>query len=272
MIKPSLGSFATSSFKTHPRYRGCVAHYAMIEGGGTTLYNVAQYRNDGTLTNGVAWTTGQFGHCLSFDGVDDYVDLGTSTLFDFPNQLFSISFWTKTSTLPAGSSYYIARRQIGFNEGGWFARLDSTGAMEARIIDGVDTNAASRTSTSTTLADGTWKHIAVIYKTDTVTLANNDVTIYINTFLDQGARTDSGFGPYSPGTHPLVLGVLSDLFAGSWYTGLIDELRIYDRELTIGEIISLYTNPYLEFPRKVSVLSGADISSSSRRMRLGVGI
>ena len=61
-------------------------------------YDSSGNGNDGNLTNGPTWTSGKIGGALSFDGVDDYVDLGE---FDFFNnrEVLSVSFWAQKLTL-----------------------------------------------------------------------------------------------------------------------------------------------------------------------------
>ena len=53
--------------------------------------------NDGTAYNGTEWvTTGKYGGAFEFDGVDDYIDIGTT---DFFSDNFTISAWVNFSSL-----------------------------------------------------------------------------------------------------------------------------------------------------------------------------
>ena len=66
--------------------------------GSTTWFDLAG-TNNGTLTNGPTFNTGSFGSIV-FDGVDDYVNIGT-TNFSITRD-FTVSFWmdiTKNGTL-----------------------------------------------------------------------------------------------------------------------------------------------------------------------------
>jgi hypothetical protein len=82
---------------------------------------------------GPIWTTGQVGTALSFDGIDDIVEIPGSPLWDFASPDFSVEFWINNPTsywdwesiignqyLDRGSGWGIWTKQedIGFEAGG----------------------------------------------------------------------------------------------------------------------------------------------------------
>lgn len=280
MIKPSLSMLSSNRHKNHSRFQGCVAYYALVEKGGVYLYNYARpgvYVGSLTASSlDPTWSIGKYGSALTFDGVDDVATLSNSTDLDFPNQKFSISLIYKATV----AGYLIARRLNttagGGLNGGYFLRIDAGGTLTARLVDDGNLSAANRTSVGTQYLDGNYHSVTVVYTTDTVTLANNDVTIYADGILDQGSRTDSGANPYKALASYTVLGTTSDFGAGTFLTGTIEEVRIYNRELSYGEAISYFINPYLEFepPHKFhNDLSSNPVATiSSRRLLVGVGV
>src|SRR5262245_45512993 len=54
---------------------GPVAAYAFSEGSGTTTADATGNGNTGTLGNGPTWSTGYFGGGITFDGVNDQVEI-----------------------------------------------------------------------------------------------------------------------------------------------------------------------------------------------------
>jgi hypothetical protein len=54
---------------------GLVGSWHFNEGSGTVAYDSSGNNNNGNLVNGPTWVDGKFGKALSFDGVDDYVDI-----------------------------------------------------------------------------------------------------------------------------------------------------------------------------------------------------
>ncbi len=172
---------------------------------------------------------------VTLDGVDDYIDLGTSTLYQFPNTSFTVTGWFQTS-LSSGSGYLVCKRDQFTDFGGWFVRVNgATGTITARIVNSANTVAAERTTTTTTLNNGTWRHFAVVFTTNTTTLASNDVALYIDGALDQGSRTDSGAGAYQTNNRALLFGALSDLTAG-FHSGSLDDIRLYPTALSAENV------------------------------------
>src|SRR5262249_8168492 len=57
---------------------GLVLALGLNEGSGTTTADVSGNSNNGTLTNGTAWTTGKYGNGVSLDGVNDNVTVANS--------------------------------------------------------------------------------------------------------------------------------------------------------------------------------------------------
>ena len=98
-------------------------------GAGTTWTDLSKNRNNGTLVNGPTFDSAN-GGSIVFDGINDYVNLGTaSSLFPGPSITASLFCWVKPSTVALGSSMipigdqYTAghRLYIGVREGLWDA-------------------------------------------------------------------------------------------------------------------------------------------------------
>jgi len=76
-----------------------VAMWHFDEGAGQWANDSSGNDNNGTLktvypTNSPNWTNGISGNALQFDGVDDYVDVGSSSDFYFSStDNFTISMW-----------------------------------------------------------------------------------------------------------------------------------------------------------------------------------
>ena len=210
-----------------------VAYYAFSEGSGTIAGDSAG-SNDGTLENfdcttGLDcdltepisnWTSsGISGNALSFDGVDAYVDSGTTfTAIDYSRD-YSLCFWF---------NYDIRNDHI-------FRQIRNSNDRLEIHIDGADTtrlhfghyngSSFNPVRANTGLTAGTWYHICV-------TNNGTDQTqkkIYLNGTDDTG----SGIA-VSPGGEPVSFRIGSHSFDGR-----IDEVRIYNRILSAAEVCSL---------------------------------
>jgi Concanavalin A-like lectin/glucanases superfamily len=229
--------------------RGLVSWWRGVPGftGGSTMYDITPTRNNGVLTNMAFTSTSGWnlstraggGGQVNFDGVDDFVTIGDVPTYDFPDATFSV----EVSFQATAQGYLVARRTAASGGGGWFIRLDNPGALTARIVTPSNTQAGGNTSVTATLFSGAWTHAIVVFTTNTVTSSSNSTTIYLNGVLDQGTPLGAAdvYTPCNGGANcPVVFGVISDQATGTWLTGAIDQVRIWNRGLSDGEIAALY--------------------------------
>lgn len=200
-----------------------VGVWSFDEGSGTTANDASGYGNNGTI-NGASYTTdtpsGQ-GYSLSFDGVDDYVDVPTASVLNFSNNgTFAISIWVKPDTLISAwrrgilrqENYLISGYRFGFSNGGTpiFWTTQSGGTLQL--------------TSSAGLTVSQWNHIVVTYN-------NQQAYIYLN-----GIQKGSATGTYIAGSNAFRIGYLIN----EYFNGLIDEVRIYERALETAQIEELY--------------------------------
>lgn len=104
---------------------GLVGYWSLDEGSGTTTVDARGVNNDGTLMDMdplTAWTTDVAPtgfanpYTLSFDGVNDRVQVLNDVAFDFgADQDFSIAFWFKTSTSSASAPEILKKQDARFS-------------------------------------------------------------------------------------------------------------------------------------------------------------
>jgi hypothetical protein len=92
-----------------PPAPGVIGQWHFDEGSGNTVIDSSGSGLNGTATIGAggtqtsasqAWSagnSGKFGKSMNFDGVDDYVDLGSSAILNNLGDTFSVGAWVKTS-------------------------------------------------------------------------------------------------------------------------------------------------------------------------------
>jgi hypothetical protein len=170
---------------------------------------------------------------VQFDGTSGYVDIGTSSTYNFSNTTFTIIGFFSSSN---DDGYVFAKRSISTDPGGYFFRVNADGTGSARIVNANNSSSGQRNTVSATLRDGNLHCIAVIFTTNTTTLASNDLSIYYDAVLDQDTRTDSGAVPYTPGSQKLVFGALSDGDSSGWLTGVVENFSVYGTALSAENI------------------------------------
>ncbi len=160
---------------------------------------------------------GVAGAALSFDGVDDYVQIQPNKTLS----AISISVWLRGKALPYAVAYYQGNQDCSIGHDG-----------EGRIFFGVilaDHNLYSITGPK---ASPHWTHIVGLYQ------AGETLRLYVN-----DALIDSLHAPPLLEGYPTQFG--SSIGAGlggalGFYDGDIDDFRIYNRLLSSAEIHLLY--------------------------------
>ena len=193
----------------------------MNEGSGTTLTDTSGNNHTGSLVNGPAWVASQasYGQALSFDGVNDAVSVANPAGFNFGTADFTIELWAKRNVLVGDQRHLFSKCH---------ATLWQSGCKELyfnasnRFIFG---SFATGDTLSSTIADTNWHHIAV-----TFTDSTNTLKIYVDGALVTTATTAleaDGAG------HVVTLG---NLPGNDTFSGVLDEVRLYSRALTLSQI------------------------------------
>ena len=226
---------------------GVVGAWHFDEGNGTITHDTSGEENDGTLydantTNDDGntppqWIDGKFGKALSFDGVDDYVDVNLpSSSFQTIHGPITIELWFKANSLSGDKRLFSDNcMEIGI----WHSSSTIYGRAYSDISGG-------------TISTGQWYH-AVLTHAHPNGLNNTEIKFYINGELKGQTTwtitTEDGYLD-----NPFHIG--ADTCAGTYFNGLIDEGRIYNRALSEEEISDLYNNygyTTPNYPNKVLV-------------------
>ena len=198
---------------------GLVAAYTFAEGTGTTTADVSGNGNAGTLAGGTAWSAaGRFGRALSFDGVNDLVSVADAASLDLTTGM-TIEAWVNPVALSGWRTVALKAVPGGLS----YALYAHDGAP--RPAGTVNTGGSDLSAIGTAaLPLNTWTHLAVTFGSGTLRLYVNGVLI--------GTRAVAG----SLTTSANVLTIGGNGVWSEWFGGLIDEVRIYNRALTQGEI------------------------------------
>jgi len=195
---------------------GLVAEWHFDEGSGNILKDSSGNGNDGTIY-GATWTTGISGKALSFDGVDDYVDLGNA--LNFGTSDFSVEAWIKVE----GDSIKSYQTIISDDYGPWtlysFEVRESDGHPFIVLRDNEKDGLVSEGSVS--LRDNKLHHIVAVRD-------GTRAYLYVDgSFVD--SDENENLGAIDSG-HNDWIGYKPD--NNGAFNGIIDEIRIYNRALS----------------------------------------
>ena len=216
------------SFKTwaDPSLYG-VSWWKFDEGSGNIAYDSVG-DNHGTIY-GATWTTGQINGALSFDGMNNYVDMADSVK-NYLETSYTFSAWIKTNTVLPNNVISAYRHNIDANP--VLFQLDHYNA-DIRFTVRDDAHNAAQAVYINVLTTNTWYHIMG-------TRDGNDVNVYVNG--DSGVPGSETLGAINPDN--LKIGALQ--FAGNppsnYFDGIIDDVKIFDIALSAQEIQQLYNN------------------------------
>jgi hypothetical protein len=186
---------------------------------------------NGTV-NGAQLTTDRFGTSSSaylFDGIDDYINLGSSILSSATTA--SVACWVQTSQFSTAQNIWQKRRQ---SNGAGFYLGTENGIMFGGLNREPAVSAIPFYTPFTSFSNTSWTHIVFNNNNGALTLYVNGV-LFSQVTLPQGALV---------GTMPFYLGkgfdMAPDAFGNRAFAGKIDDVGIWNRVLTTQEISALY--------------------------------
>jgi len=165
--------------------------------------------NDGTLHGSPLWQPegGKTGGALLLDGVDDYVS--TAFVLDPAAGSFSVFAWIKGGA----PGQVILSQEKGAN---WLMAAAPDGALKTDLKSGG--RQGKSLGCQTIITDGNWHCVGLSWDTSNRILYVDDVEI--------ARDTQAGLGASAGG---LYIGAGNTLAPGTFWSGLIDDVRVYDR-------------------------------------------
>ncbi|MBN2408059.1 MAG: hypothetical protein JXJ19_10235 [Elusimicrobia bacterium] len=214
-------------------YPDCIGYWSFDEGDGSMAIDYSGNGNDGAI-NGAVYVAGKRGKAMSFDGVDDYINLGLREEVAYAlDTEISYCAWIKTESTISNMCVLGSMSDYGGNEriiitlnaGGTVGYTQLTVREQGRIL-------RARTD-EIPVADGNWHHLAILS-----TPATSLVKIYLDG-IEQAVVTDRDDNPTDVDILPydVYLGARNrEDVPDQFYSGQMDEVEIYSRMLTEEEI------------------------------------
>jgi len=204
-----------------PPVSAAIAAYSFDEGTGSAAFDASDHLNDGIIS-GASWTTqGRFGHALSFDGNGDWVTVADDPSLDLSSGM-TLEAWVYPTAAPGGGAWQPLLLKEGDGIEAYYLYLQSDGASNQPLA-GMYIDDWQDVGGETNLPLNTWTHLAMTYDGSTL-------RFYIN---GEEVGSEAQSGPIQSSSGPLRIG---GTIWGAYFQGRIDEVRIYDRALNVGEI------------------------------------
>jgi len=172
-----------------------------------------------------------------FDGVDEYAEVSNITKYQFnKDDAFSISVWYKTNT-NLSAKVIAGNRDESADLRGWAFNISSADQLTFVLVS---TNAGNRLAVSTTASipiDGNWHHAVATYDGGEDA---SGVTLYIDNTPYGTATNDNSLSAVTTNSTGLKIGTWGNLRAP--FEGNLDEITIWNKELSSSEVSELYGN------------------------------
>ena len=212
---------------------GLVLALGFNEAGGTTAFDASPARNTGTISGAlrVAGRDGA-GGALAFDGVNDSVSVAGSSSLDLRDAV-TLEAWVRPNSLTGAAAD--KWRTVVMKQGstGLAYALYGNEAGAARPAGFVDLAGIHQsTAAGPSLPATAWTHLAMTFE-------NGTLRLYVNG-VERSSAAFAGAVAATPGA-PLRIG--GNTTWGEWFSGLIDDVRVYNRALQASEIQADMTAP-----------------------------
>jgi len=199
---------------------GLGALWTFADTKGTTTADTSGNGNNGTLVN-YSWKRMNCSGCLSFNGSNNYVSVNESATLEQTQQM-TVSMWVSPNASSSTDPRMISKRyswDLKMNGGGHFPQF-SAGSKYMML--------------NYSLALGVWQHVVFTFSGGVVKgyVNGQPIAANANTFVAGDAIPLQMYGLY--------LG--ADSSVANFYSGSLDEVRIYNRALGDADVAALYSN------------------------------
>ena len=205
---------------------GMVDWWRLDELSGPTAADIRGTADNGTHVGGPTPTPGKVQGGLMFDGVNDQVDVADAAEVNFGVNDFSIDAWIKTPA-STGTIVLADKMDTGTNTG--YSLILQNGILGMELADGTSTTYLS----GAFVADNDWHLVAATVDRN----SPSGLVFYVDGFPVTTADPTPHAGSLT-NTNQLVLGARS-ASGLERYTGILDEVEIYNRALTAYDVFTL---------------------------------
>ncbi len=218
-VEDTTGNSMSETLIEYEYSNGLIGLWHLDEGSGSVAGDTSGNDNGGILINGPEWTSGRINGALRFDGIDDAVEISTSNLDASGG---TVALWTYAEDFSG------VRYLFGHAVGTWSDRIQLY-VDNGSLCLGLGDSHAQHTDIEN-LALQRWYNIALTWD-------SGNYVVYV----DGIAKATGSYTGLSTLSDLADIGNTGNTsYREEVFNGIIDEVRIYNRALTVDEVMDIF--------------------------------
>ena len=207
--------------------KSLILYLPLDEGQGSTATDASYYQNQGEIIGSAAWVQGKIGMALEIVS-NSHVVLPEIPEYDVTGEV-TLMAWIRTAGVTTWarlidkSQWQTSGYDLVLNQG-----------TQVPMLEFFVNNTTSQVMGTTRVDDNEWHFI-------TGTFGNQTLRIYVDG-IQEGEVGSAGGVDINPNDWPVMIGAESSSNGGQQYIGAIDEVAMFNRELTAEEIQNIFVN------------------------------
>ena len=244
-LGPYTNAATATTLGTNPQL---MTAYSFNEGSGTTVTDLSGHGNIGAISNATWTAAGKYGSGLMFNGNNSLITIADAASLHLTTG-FTLEAWVNPTTVSSAWRDVIYKA----NDNYYLEATTTVGGVPA--IGQLVGSTHAETYGLTTLPLNTWTHLAATYD-------GSVQRLYVN---GSEVANHAQAGSIVTSANPLQIG--GDSLFGQYFSGIIDEIRIYNVALKPSDIQADMATPLGNSTFPVASLSSSSIAFGNQ----GVG-
>ena len=196
-----------------------ILSFSFDDGNGKIATDGSKYGNNGDLKGDPKWVAGKFEKALEFNGTSDFVEVQHADILTVDKEV-TVMAWIKTDRYEVPGAGYQGIVAKSNDTRSYSLYTTSSGVLHF-------STAGIGTVSIKTVPKNEWVHVTAV-------VVDGKHRYYFNGVLD----SESGSGIKLPGLSDKATVVVGKTHEGSReFKGIIDEVRIWNKALTVDEIL-----------------------------------
>lgn len=236
-----------------------VLRYSFNTNGGAGVTDQSPEGNDGSVSGATYSTNGHDGGAYTFDG-NDLISVPDDDSLEIIDGEITITAWMKSTYSGSHPAYAVNKMNPGHPYEGYALFMEGSGqnhVMAFNVNDNHPSDIRSYCPGTTTLNDGEWHHVAGV-------MDRTAELLYV--YVDGVCEATDDISDFTDDVNSGSLALSIGKRGNDYYTGAIDDVRIYDSALSAPQIKSSYLNSLANYGltnASLSVDCAADFSGQT---------